>query len=379
MRLAATLTDRNEALQLSEELRRHRIDNSLEFRRDDDWGSHDYGTVTIQLWVHEEDQLAQAMQLIAEWHRHRVTLPTVPTVAEKADLILEDDEQALALKQPMGFATFYLLAICIALFVYGVATEPDIKPPLPKLPILPLAMPPIKKDLLYDYPKAYELVDALEKEYGYTALQSPELLPRQGREAFLSARKTPIWEGVYPLALAYASGRTPNPLDQGPLFESIRSQGEVWRLFTPIVIHGDFFHLLFNMLWLITLGKQLEQRLGLGRYLLFVGIVALASNTGQYIMSGANFLGFSGVLCGMLAFIWQRQKYAPWEGYQLDGSTLKLLFAFIGIMASLQLLFFIGELLSGHEFSIGLANTAHLVGLAAGFLLARFKAFSLKI
>lgn len=35
-----------------------------------------------------------------------------------------------------------------------------------------------------------------------------------------------------------------------------------WRIFTYMFLHGGFFHLLFNMLWLWWMGRAVEERLG---------------------------------------------------------------------------------------------------------------------
>jgi murein DD-endopeptidase MepM/ murein hydrolase activator NlpD len=39
------------------------------------------------------------------------------------------------------------------------------------------------------------------------------------------------------------------------------SQGQVWRLFTPCLMHRDFLHILFNMVWVWLLAKQVEERM----------------------------------------------------------------------------------------------------------------------
>jgi len=63
---------------------------------------------------------------------------------------------------------------------------------------------------------------------------------------------------------------------KAPFLEKIR-QGEVWRLFSPVLLHGTWLHILFNMAWLWLLGRQIEQRLGILKYLIFsviVGVIA---------------------------------------------------------------------------------------------------------
>ena len=69
-------------------------------------------------------------------------------------------------------------------------------------------------------------------------------------------------------------------------------QGEVWRVLSPVFVHQDIFHLVFNMIWLAMLGRQMEKRLGGFRYVVFIALVGIVSNTAQYFMSGSNFMGF---------------------------------------------------------------------------------------
>jgi GlpG protein len=102
-------------------------------------------------------------------------------------------------------------------------------------------------------------------------------------------------------------------------------------------MHSDFFHILFNMLWLWALGKQIEERLKKGKLCLLIIILSVVSNCCQYLVSGPYFLGFSAVIVGFAGFIWSRQIKAPWEGYPLQKTTLLFILLFVLAMFGLEL------------------------------------------
>ncbi|MFN4175138.1 MAG: rhomboid family intramembrane serine protease, partial [Parachlamydiaceae bacterium] len=162
-----------------------------------------------------------------------------------------------------------------------------------------------------------------------------------------------------------------------PMFEKIK-EGEWWRLATPIFLHANILHLVFNVLCLLVLGKEMERMLGIGKLALFILITAVFSDTAQYLMTGFRFMGISGVICAMLAFIAVRQKVAPWEGYRLEKSSLNFMLLFIFGMAALSVLSFIAAI-AGYKF-IGtpIANAAHLAGLFSGWILAYTSLFQWK-
>ena len=71
-----------------------------------------------------------------------------------------------------------------------------------------------------------------------------------------------------------------------------------------------------------------------------------------------------------------RQKKAPWEGYPLEQSTLIFLTVFVLGMAGIQITSFILLRFSIANFSINIANTAHIVGAITGIILGRIPFFS---
>ena len=136
-------------------------------------------------------------------------------------------------------------------------------------------------------------------------------------------------------------------------------EGELWRLVTPIFLHADLstnpLHLILNMIWLYDLGTLIERRLGSLRYIALILLIAIASNVGQYVHAGPNFVGMSGVVYGLLGYAWIRGRLEPSSGMFLHGQVV------VFMMAWLVACMLIDQL---HA-----ANGAHVVGLAAGCVL----------
>jgi len=137
--------------------------------------------------------------------------------------------------------------------------------------------------------------------------------------------------------------------------------GEIWRLFTPVFLHFGMLHVLFNMLWLRDLGSMIEARQGPWTLLLLVLVLAGASNVAQYGIDGPQFGGMSGVVFGLLGYIWMQGRFNPASQLSLQPQTVTLMIVWFFVC------------LSGLVGSI--ANTAHAVGfgvgIAWGFLAAR--------
>lgn len=131
--------------------------------------------------------------------------------------------------------------------------------------------------------------------------------------------------------------------------------GEVWRLITPVFMHGSFFHLFFNSWWLLTFGAMIEARKSSGYLMALVLVSGVLSNLLQYFVSGSPFfLGFSGVNYGLFGYIWMKGRYAGQEGMGLPkGTVIFLLIWFFLCFTNL-----LGPI----------ANWAHAGGLIVGVL-----------
>src|SRR5690606_35190828 len=68
------------------------------------------------------------------------------------------------------------------------------------------------------------------------------------------------------------------------LYDVLR--GQVWRLVTPIFLHFSLIHILFNMMWLYTLGGMIEYVRGSRKLLLQILLYAVAGNVLQLWWSG---------------------------------------------------------------------------------------------
>lgn len=132
------------------------------------------------------------------------------------------------------------------------------------------------------------------------------------------------------------------------------SHGEFWRLLTPVFVHFTPLHLLFNMLWLLDLGSMIEARRGTGRLGLLVIVIGIGSNLAQYWWGGAGpaFNGMSGVVYGLLGYIWMKGKFDPASGLYLHPHTV----------AMMLIWFFL--CLTGWVPRV--ANMAHAAGLSLG-------------
>lgn len=132
------------------------------------------------------------------------------------------------------------------------------------------------------------------------------------------------------------------------------------KLIGPALIHFSWLHIVFNTMWWWQLGGDIEKSFGKGTLLTVFLVSAIVSNVGQYLVSGPNFGGLSGVVYAVVGFVWLSGIIAPHKGIGLSKNIFGFLLFWL-LLGYVDLL------------PINMANTAHLLGLISGCLLAVFE------
>lgn len=379
MRLIYSTHDEKLANRLTDYLNRKGIGNHIEISINTDWGSDEYGDRNYIVWVIDEDQFAEGNQIAEQFSEAPSDTQFNPEPVREIQAFPKEQPNTHqyirqpVLEEPPTYLTWYVLFACTFLFLFGAFNIQTPSKEAKELPYAFLVSSPVKRTFMYDFPKAFSYLEQAVALYQNDGEVSRGMLDREREALEQKFTETPKWEGIYAMIIAEVHGKDATT-EKAPLFEKI-GEGQIWRLFTPCLLHYDIFHLVFNMIWLIVLGNQIEAKIEPKRYLYLMLILAAFSNTAQYLMSGPAFLGFSGVIAGLFTYIWARQIVAPWEGYQLQKATRTFLAFSILAMFCIQLAAFGIEVVYGKTFNVPIANTAHLAGGFLGFALGRFPYF----
>ena len=369
MRLVGTLQNENDARRLAGYLKRKGIENNCDVSFDAQSGHMSY-----QLWVHDEDRIHEAQSAFDQFMAGPANAAFDVPITERYREPEEEppaEEIAPERKIRTPFTTF-IMSLCALIFLLNLLEENSVFQESGVQNVLLIT--PIQELLLFDLPPA---IEELEKIIEKHQIQKGGDLTVEVKAEIDELNKIPFWRGVYDWFLLKVTGKD-TTLSEGPLFEKIR-QGEVWRLFSPALLHSQFLHILFNMIWVWILSRPIEQRIGVARLAALSLASGIGSNIAQYLMSGPFFIGYSGVVMGLAGFIWMREKIAPWEGYPLNRATILFLLLFIGGMFLLQTTSFILQIFTSLSFEPNIANTAHIAGALIGASLARLPLFAMRV
>ncbi len=136
--------------------------------------------------------------------------------------------------------------------------------------------------------------------------------------------------------------------------------GQVWRLFTPVLLHFNLAHILFDMWALASFGSLIEYRRGTLTLAFLILVSAVTSNLGQYLFDTyylaqpGLFGGMSGVVYALFGYVWMKGRYEPEQGMILHPSSVQIMIFWLVIC----MLGAMGNI----------ANAAHAVGLIVGML-----------
>jgi len=133
--------------------------------------------------------------------------------------------------------------------------------------------------------------------------------------------------------------------------------GELWRLFTPMLLHGSIMHVGFNMYALYLFGTRLERYFGHWRFLILYLISGFAGNVLSMMFTDSPSLGASTAIFGLIG----AQGIFIYQNRALFGNQTRQALQSIIMVAVINL--FIG-------LSPGIDNWGHIGGLVAGLIFA---------
>ncbi|MCP5357479.1 MAG: rhomboid family intramembrane serine protease [Pseudomonadales bacterium] len=124
---------------------------------------------------------------------------------------------------------------------------------------------------------------------------------------------------------------------------------------TPVLLHFGAIHIVFNSLWIWQFGRMIERTQSSLLYLVVVLWIAFFSNATQYLWTlTPNFGGLSGVVYGLLGYIWMWQLVMPYGRLRLPPAMIGVLLLALVLMEVLA--------------SSWIASAAHVGGLVAGMI-----------
>ncbi len=133
-----------------------------------------------------------------------------------------------------------------------------------------------------------------------------------------------------------------------------------WRLFTPALLHFSLLHITFNLIWWLDLGGQIERKQSWQRLLLLTLLIAVISNTAQFLITGPLFGGLSGVVYGLLGYVWVQGKLRPASGLSVQNGVLILMLVWLvlcwtGLLGNVANMAHLAGLITGTLFGVGAA------------------------
>lgn len=151
--------------------------------------------------------------------------------------------------------------------------------------------------------------------------------------------------------------------------------GQLWRLITPVFLHGSLSHIFFNMYALFSIGSLLERHFGHGRFLLLYFLGAFAGNVLSYLFSAGYSVGASTAVFGLVAaeaifFYQNRELFGSYARQAISNAVFIIVInLFIGLAPMIDNWGHIGGLLGGAVFAWFAGPKWMMVGIPPEFSL----------
>ncbi|UCF18841.1 MAG: rhomboid family intramembrane serine protease [Gemmatimonadota bacterium] len=150
--------------------------------------------------------------------------------------------------------------------------------------------------------------------------------------------------------------------------------GLTWQaVFTSMFMHGNWIHLISNMLFLWVFGNNIEDSMGHIRFLAFyllAGVAAAAAHIFFNANSGVPTVGASGAISGILgAYIVLYPQVRVYVFFPPFWLLPMRAYVVLGYWIVIQVVLGIGQLGVGQ--AMGVAVWAHIGGFVAGLLLVK--------
>jgi membrane associated rhomboid family serine protease len=170
----------------------------------------------------------------------------------------------------------------------------------------------------------------------------------------------------------------PIQTSQGPVLLCREAPGSAWyTLITSVFLHGGWFHLIGNMLFLWIFGNNVEDSMGWGRFVVFYLLCGVLAALAQILMqrgSPVPMVGASGAISGVMGaylILYPRVRVHVFvflgifiTRVTVPAYVMLIYWAFLQVVGSLPTL-------AGSGFGGGVAFLAHLGGFVAGLVLIK--------
>jgi len=148
-------------------------------------------------------------------------------------------------------------------------------------------------------------------------------------------------------------------------------KGELWRIISHMFVHGDLFHIFFNMFVLSSFGKPVEQRLGKKRFFFlyfFAGLVASLVYLQVNWKTGIPAIGASGAVMGvfMTAALFMPTMQVFFFIIPIPIPIWKFIKWYAGISFALLMM-----RIFNFDFGPAWAHSAHLGGMLGGWIFVK--------